>query len=48
MVDFLTRAWITADSPNPRISAQVISHAIDPAKDSACSMAPIRLTPSRF
>ena len=31
MVDFLTTAWTTADNPNPRISAQVICHVIDPA-----------------
>jgi hypothetical protein len=43
-VDFLTRAWIIADKPNPRISAQVISHVIDPVMDSACRIARIRLT----
>ena len=43
-VDFLTSAWIIADSPNPRISAQVISHVIDPVMDSACRTAWIRLT----
>ena len=43
-VDFLTRAWIIADSANPRISAQVISHVIDPVMDSACRTAWIRLT----
>jgi ABC-2 type transport system ATP-binding protein len=43
-VDFGTTAWTTADSPNPRISAQVISHVIDPAMDSACEMACVRLT----
>ena len=42
-VDFLTRACTIADSPNPRISAQVTSHVIDPAMDSACSTAWIRL-----
>ena len=46
MVDFGTRAWITADSANPRISAQVISQAIDPVMDSACAMARIRFIPS--
>ncbi len=44
IVDFLTRAWIIADSPNPRISAQVISHVIDPVMDSACTIARIGLT----
>ena len=43
-VDFLTKAWITADSTNPRISAQVICHVIDAVMDSACKMAWIRLT----
>jgi len=38
-VDFGTTAWTTADSPNPRTSAQVISHVIDPVMDSACTMA---------
>ena len=38
-VDFLTSAWTIADSPNPRISAQVISHVIDPVIASACKMA---------
>src|ERR1700731_4625827 len=44
IVDFLTRAWIIADSPKPRISAQVTSHVIDPVMDRACRMAWIRLT----
>src|SRR5712691_282202 len=50
IVDFLTTAWITADNPNPRISAQVISHVIDPVMDSACTMArisPTSLGPER-
>ena len=33
-----------ADSPKPRISAQVISHVIDPVIDSACQMAWIVVT----
>ena len=39
MVAFLTTAWITADNANPRISAQVIAHVIDPVMVSACAMA---------
>jgi hypothetical protein len=42
-VDFLTSAWTIADSPNPRIKAQVISHVIDPVIDRACRMARIGL-----
>ncbi len=38
-VDRRTTAWITADSANPRISAQVISQVIDPVMDSAWSTA---------
>ena len=34
-VDLRTTAWTTADSANPRISAQVISQVIDPVMDSA-------------
>jgi len=34
-VDLLTTAWITADSANPRISAQVIAQVIDPVMDRA-------------
>src|ERR1700677_5328855 len=48
IVDFLTRAWIIADSPNPRISAQVTSHVIDPVMDSACAIAWIGLTSEDF
>ena len=44
MVGFLTTAWTTADSPNPRISAQVIAHVIDAVMDSACTMACTGLT----
>ena len=44
MVDFLTTAWTTADSANPRISAQVITQVIDQVMDSACTMAPTSLT----
>jgi hypothetical protein len=44
MVDFLTTAWMTADSPNPRISAQVIAHVIDTVMDSAWTMACTNLT----
>ena len=43
-MDLRTTAWITADSANPRISAQVICHVIDPVIDSACRIAWIRLT----
>src|SRR5579859_525752 len=43
-VDFLTRACTIADSVNPRISAQVICHVIDPVMDSACSTAWVSLT----
>ena len=35
MVDFRTTACTTADSANPRISAQRISHVIEPARASA-------------
>ncbi len=45
MVDFLTTAWMTADSPNPRISAQVICQVIDPVMDSACTIACTSLIP---
>jgi len=38
------RAWIIADSQNPRISAQVISHVIDAVIDSACRTARIEVT----
>jgi hypothetical protein len=47
MVDFLTTAWTTADSPNPRISAQVIAHVIDAVMESACAMAPMSFTSLR-
>ena len=43
-VDFLTRACTIADSVNPRISAQVICHVIDPVMDSACRTAWVSLT----
>ena len=39
MVDLRTTAWITADSANPRISAQVISQVIEPVMDSAWTTA---------
>src|SRR5450755_236745 len=32
-------AWITADRPKPRMSAQVISQVMDPVISSACPMA---------
>ena len=35
MVGLLITAWITADSANPRISAQVIAQVIDPVMDRA-------------
>jgi hypothetical protein len=44
IVAFLTTSWITADSANPRMSAQVIAHVIDAVIDSACRMAWIWLT----
>ena len=39
IVDRRTTAWITAESANPRISAQVISQVIDPVMDSAWTTA---------
>ena len=39
MVDRRTTAWMTADSANPRISAQAISQVIDPAIDRAWMIA---------
>jgi hypothetical protein len=45
-VDLRTSAWTTAESPNPRISAQVISHVIDPVTASACAMAWSRVIPA--
>jgi hypothetical protein len=40
-VDFRTTACTTADSANPRISAQRISHVIEPANANACPIASI-------
>src|SRR6266567_8452248 len=44
MVAFLITVWTTADNPKPRISAQVISHVIDPVMASACTTAWIKPT----
>ena len=46
-MDLRTTAWTTADSANPRISAQVISQVIDPVIDSAWTTAcmPLDLPP---
>ena len=46
MVDFLTSAWTIAESPNPRISAQVIAHVIDAVMARACTTARSRLMPA--
>ena len=48
MVDFLTSAWTIADSPNPRISAQVIAHVIEPVMARACATAWSRLMPAWY
>ena len=48
MVDFLTSAWTIADSPNPRMSAQVIAHVIDPVMARACRTAWSRLMPAWY
>jgi len=45
-VDRRTTAWMTADSANPRISAQVISQVIDPVMDRAWTIAGTALPPS--
>ena len=50
-VDLRTTAWTTADSANPRISAQVIAQVIDPAtaraSATACIPSPSRPPQSR-
>src|SRR2546421_5976534 len=45
MVALRTTAWMTAESVNPRISAQVISQVIEPVIVNACLIAPIALPP---